>query len=276
MPRNRKNYHGLVSAAVFLILEIAALSMLSRSSGLQNIWAKRFSYRAKSVLWRSGESIRNYFSLKSQNELLSKELFALEEEVRAYRNILSLQEAAARTPADGGGFRYTPATIVKMSRNSQHNYIVLDKGSEDGITPMSGIISERGVVGIIDAVDKHYSYGLTLLNADSQVSARLGREGVVAPLKWDGLHSDGAFLENIPLHHQVMPGDTVWTSGFSSIFPAGIPLGAAGEVRMMHGSTGRVKVRLFQDFSTLRFVSIVQNTGMANIDRISEEKGGGK
>ena len=45
---------------------------------------------------------------------------------------------------------------------------------------------------------------------------------------------------------------------------------------MMHGSTGRVKVRLFQDFSTLRFVSIVQNTGMADIDRISEEKGGGK
>ncbi len=276
MPRNRKNYHGLVSAAVFLILEIAALSVLSRSSGLQNIWAKRFSYRAKSALWRSGESVRNYFSLKSQNELLARHIFELEEEVRAYRNAAAQQEAAARTPADGDGFTYIPATIVKMSRNSQHNYIVLNKGSEDGVTPMSGIISERGVVGIIDAVDKHYSYGLTLLNADAQVSARLGREGVVAPLKWDGLHSDGAFLDDIPLHHQVAPGDTVWTSGFSSIFPAGIPLGAAGKVSMMHGSTGRVKVRLFQDFSTLRFVTIVRNEGMDDIERISNEKGGDK
>ena len=167
---------------------------------------------------------------------------------------------------------YLPARIVKMSRNSQHNYIILDKGSEDGVQPLSGIISDKGVVGIIDVVDRHYSYGMTLMNTHAQVSARLGRDGIVAPLRWDGLRKNGAVLDNIPLHWPAAPGDTVYTSGFSSVFPADIPLGTAKSTRTVHGATGQVSVVLFQDFSTLRNVTIVLNKGYEEIERLSSHE----
>ena len=267
MPRGLKNIKGVVSAAIFIVLEVAALSMLSRTSGLQNIWAKRLPRRAMTVLWRGGENVRGYFNLRSQNERLSQENFALSEEVRQLR-----EGASVREPYVRGRLLYIPATIVKMSRNSQHNYIILDKGSDDGITPLSGIISDKGVVGIIDVVDRRYSYGLTLLNSHVQVSARLGRDGVVAPLVWDGLHKDGALLKDIPLHHPVAVGDTVRTSGFSAIFPADIPLGTVTGSRMVNGSTLDVRVRLFQDFSTLRFITVAVNPDRHEVDSLSAHK----
>lgn len=243
--------------------------MLSASSGLQNIWAKRLARRPLAVLWRGGESVRNYFSLKSRNERLAAENFALAQELR---DVLASREQHVVSAA--AGFEYLPATIVKMSRNSQHNYIILDKGSADGITPLSGIISDKGVVGVIDAVDRHYSYGITLQNSSVQISSRLGREGVVAPLVWDGLHSDGALMKDMPMHHPVAPGDTVWTSGFSAIFPPDIPMGTVVGTRPRHGSTLEVKVRLFQDFSTLRFITVVRNPRKAEIDSLSEKEEG--
>ena len=154
---------------------------------------------------------------------------------------------------------------MKLSRNKQHNYFILNKGSEDGISAQSGVITGNGIVGIIDAVDKHYSYGLSFMNSGVSISARLGNEGAIGPLVWDGISSDGAILKEIPLQYKFAPGDTVWTSGFSSIFPADIPLGVAGESRIVNGAVNEIKVKLFQSFSALRFVTIAVNNGRDEI-----------
>ena len=126
---------------------------------------------------------------------------------------------------ESAAYRYTPATVVKMSRNRVHNYIILNKGSEDGIRPQSGIISDLGVVGIVEAVDRHYSYGLTLMNPEMSVGTRIGRTDIVAPLSWDGHSTGRAIVRDLPPHYAIEPGDTVRTSGYSTIFPPGIPIG---------------------------------------------------
>lgn len=271
MAKGQGKYKGLICAAIFIVLEIAALSMLSRTSSLQSHWLKRIAYRPLSVLWRGAESVRSYFSLKGQNERLAEENFALNEKLRA-------AAVAAQAPQSGLNTRmnYIPATIVKMSRNSQHNYIILDKGSDDGVLPLSGIISDKGVVGIVDVVDRNYSYGLTLMNDAVQVSSRIGRDGIVAPLVWDGIHSDRAVVNCVPLHYEAAPPDTVYTSGFSSVFPSDIPLGTVVGTSISHGAIGQVKVRLFQDFSTLRFVTIVSSGDRQVIEELSAHREGAK
>ena len=60
------------------------------------------------------------------------------------------------------GFDYIPAEVIKISRNKQHNYMILNKGFEDGIQEKSGIITRSGVVGIVDAVSAHHCYALSL------------------------------------------------------------------------------------------------------------------
>ena len=157
-----------------------------------------------------------------------------------------------------------------MSRNSAHNYIILNKGSEDGVVPQSGIITERGVVGIISSVGKHYSYGLTLMNGNVTVSAKIGSSGINAPMRWDGLSSSGARLLDIAPHHSISPGDTVRTSGFSNIFPAGIPIGVSTGTNLVDGSTISVDVKLFQDFSNVHYVTIVENRDKAEIEALEK------
>ena len=267
MARKQKIGYRILGAAIFILMEIAAFAMLKRSGQLQGIWIDKVSHRVMAMLWGGSESIAHYFSLGRENERLSEENFRLAEELRAYRRMEAMEKNSECTDslASESEFSFIPASIVKISRNKQHNYFILNKGSEDGISAQSGVITGNGIVGIIDAVDKHYSYGLSFMNSGVSISARLGGEGAIGPLVWDGISSDGAILKEIPLQYKFAPGDTVWTSGFSSIFPADIPLGVAGESRIVNGAVNEIKVKLFQSFSALRFVTIAVNNGRDEI-----------
>ncbi len=269
MPRG-KAYTGALTAAIFILLEVAALAMLHGSRSLQSLWLNRLSHRTMAALWGGGERLRSYFSLDRENRDLARENFELSEALRRYREQEAHLEEQTAEADFGRGFRYIPASIVKLSRNSQHNYIIINKGSADGVRPRSGIITGEGVVGIVDAVDRHYAYGITLLNPLLSVSARVGRDGMVAPLEWNGRQSDRAVLRELPAHYEVQPGDTVWTSGFSSIFPSDIPLGIAGKTRLMSGSTNEVEVQLFIDFGALRYVTVVDNPEKEEIERLEQ------
>lgn len=283
----------MASAAIFIFLEIAALAMLDRSSTLQDIWINRASHRTMAALWGTGEKLRNYFMLDEINERLVRQNDSLRRELEVFLGrqeamkeatasseaVKSLPLAGNNALAAGSKFTFTPATIVKMSRNRPQNYVILNKGSDDGITPQSGIITGRGVIGIINSVSRHYSYGLTLMNPNVTVSARIGHEGPAAPLVWNGISSDGAVVTDIPPHYAISPGDTVWTSGYSSIFPEGIPIGITGESRLVDGSNQHVEVKLFQDFSSAHYVTVTRNMDLNEIQdlEVSEtEKEEGK
>ena len=259
MAKERRLLKFSISAVTFILLEVAALAMLSRSGDLQHMWIARTGYRVRTAAWSSSETIRSYFMLHGLNEGLAAENIALTEEVQHLRHQLRVGMADSvnsRVPLSDG-FRNIPAMVCKISRNSQHNYIILDKGSEDGVVPQSGIVTSDGVVGIIDAVDRHFSYGISFMNTNMSVSARIGSEGAVGPLSWDGVSSRGAVLKQIPLQYHYSPGDTVWTSGHSQLYPADIPLGTAGESKVVNGSVNEISVKLFEDFNSLRYVTIV-------------------
>lgn len=261
--------NGLISAAIFILMEIAALAMLKSSSSLENIWINRSSRRAQAFLWSGGEKLRNYFTLEKQNEDLARANLELERELSLYRH--AENDLPSKTYRDSDRFRYTPASIVKMSRNTTHNYVIIDKGSEDGIKPHSGIITDNGVVGFVSAVDKHYSYGLTLLNNNTSVSARIGNSGFTGSLVWDGTSSNKAVLRDIPIHFENTQGDTVRTSGFSGIFPPDIIIGTTEEASLFDGATLRISVTLSQDFSSLKHVTIVECLDREEIENLEKQ-----
>jgi rod shape-determining protein MreC len=271
MP-GQKTSSFLVSAATFLLLEVAALVLLHSSSTAQSIWINRASHRTMAFLWGGGEALRNQFRMDALNEELQAENARLQERLRVYELRDQAQEEQVHVAAgDSPVYHYIPATVVKMSRNQVHNYIILNKGSEDGVRPHSGIISSRGVVGIVEAVDKHYAYGLTLMNPAMSVGARLDGSEQVGPLSWDGFSTRRALLHNLSPHYVTNPGDTVRTSGFSIFFPPDIPIGVTGDSWLVDGSTREVEVFLFQDFSTLRYVTVVDNLARAEITALEAE-----
>ncbi len=270
MAGKLKIFTLILNAAIFIALEIAALSMLRSNGMLQDTWIMKGSHAFYATVWGATEEIRYYFSLRRENERLAEENFRMAGIIREYES--AGRDSSATAEDSTGKYVYTLADIVKVSNNSQHNYIIVNKGSEDGVTLQSGIITGQGVIGIIDAVSRHYSYGISFKNTGMTVSARIGKDGPVGSLVWDGIHSDGALLNEIPHHIPFEPGDTVYTSGFSSIFPPDIPLGTAGESRIVNGATYEIQIKLFEDFKALRHVTIVRNTGKEEIDSLVSQQ----
>lgn len=279
MSRSRRTYLIIIDAVIFVLLEVAALSMLNHRGSLQHIWLSKASHAFMATVWGGSESIKRYVSLDRVNEELARENFELRERLSIYESAQGAQTAdslthEAMTVTGISDFTFTPATIVKISRNRAHNYFIVNKGSEDGVRPQSGVITTSGVVGIIDAVDKHYSYGLAFLNSDISVSSRIGRDGPVGRMMWDGISSDRGVLKDIPLQNKFEPGDTVWTSGFSAIFPPDIPLGIIESSKIVGGAVYEISVGLSQNFRSLRYVTIVDNSGkdeMSFLEQLESE-----
>lgn len=271
MSQKGKIFYRIIIAATFIALEVAAFAILSYNGPLQNAWLSKSMHGFYAVVWGGSESVKRYFSLKKENEELAQRNFELSQRLRLYKEKYGTQFSGS-LPSDAGCFNYIPASIVKMSRNRQSNYVILDKGQSDGVAVMSGIITEKGVVGIVDAVSRNYSHVRMFTTAGMAVSARIGHEGAVGTLTWDGIHSNRAILGEIPHHIEITPGDTLYTSGYSAIFPPDIPLGTIGDKKLVNGSSYEIQVELLEDFSKLRYVTVVENNDVKEIEDLENEE----
>jgi rod shape-determining protein MreC len=78
-------------------------------------------------------------------------------------------------------------------------------------------------------------------------------------------------LREIPHHLEITPGDTIYTSGHSSIFPADIPLGTVRQAEIVNGATYDIEVDLFEDFGALRHACIVENIAKEEMNTLENK-----
>lgn len=163
------------------------------------------------------------------------------------------------------------AKVVTMTTGSQHNYLILDRGSEDGVEVGDGVITPKGAVGIVQSVSANYCFAFSIAHEKVMISAKVGREGIVGSLVWSGYSLKSALLGGLPVHKDIAPGDTVYTSGFSLIFPPDIPIGITGDRRIANGSTSEYKVELLEDLSSLHYVYIVRNNSREELKSLMKK-----
>jgi len=251
------------------------LNMLNNNGTIQNVWFSKGTQAFSGAVWGGAQNIRHYFSLKKRNDVLAQDNHELRLRIAELESMIADTISLNSNPSSSGiagGYRYIPATIVKISNNTHHNYIILSKGYADGVVKGSGVITGKGAIGVIDAVGRNHSYARSFKNHEMNISARLGKEGAVGPMTWDGFSSNGAVLKEIPHHVEFHPGDTVYTSGYSSIFPPDIPLGTTGASKIVNGATYDIEIDLFEDFGALRYVTLVENLGKEEIKSLEEEE----
>ena len=265
MARKRNIYRSGLNVAIFIVLEIAALGLLRRSSTGQEFFISRMSHSFIGSVWGWSQGIGDYFALKEINRGLSQENFALQEALGKYEAAADSVKSEGKGVYTAGRYRFRYASVIKNSRNKHHNFLIIDKGTADGVNSHTGIITSNGIIGIIDSASTNYSYAISFLNSNFNLSARIGREGAVGPMAWDGKDLSKAVRREISLQHKFQKGDTVYTSGHSSIFPPDIPLGIIEGSKIINGSTYDIDVTLFQDYSAIRYVTLVENLDRTEI-----------
>lgn len=123
-----------------------------------------------------------------------------------------------------------------------------------------GVIDHSGVVGTISVAGPHYSRVISLLNPNFRLSCKIKGSEHFGSLVWDGDDPSVALLEELPRHTVFTAGDTIVTSGYSAVFPAGLPVGVIVEDHKDHKENFfTLRVKLFADFTRLSNVQIVVN-----------------
>ncbi len=250
---------------LFLLLEGIGIMLIVQFNNYQN--AKMFT-SANSMagnIFAAITDISSYFNLKSENEELlqyNKELNEKIETLQARLEVLGDSATVSALPNKEHGFFYNCATIVNNSLNAVNNYITIDKGTADGVEAEMGVFCNEGVVGIIYTTSEHYSVVIPLLNSKSSISCRVKGSDNFCTLQWNGEDTRYSFLVDLPRYTRFEQGDTVVTSGFSSIFPGNIPVGTIEKTEdSADGMFAQAQVKLFTNFANLRKVYIVGNEG---------------
>lgn len=169
----------------------------------------------------------------------------------------------ARTRSDSLRFQqyaFIPAKVVDNTVQNFKNHVTINKGRADGIEPNMGVISPNGVVGKVKDVSEHYSLITSLLHTDMNVSALVKRSNTLGSIEWKGVNPTQASLKYIPIHINIITGDTIVTSGYSGIYPPEIPIGTVKEVRPEGDAAFYdIDVDLSNDFFQLAYVYVVKN-----------------
>lgn len=202
-----------------------------------------------------------YFGLRQINEDLLELNGCLEAENLALRQqLLRYAELAEEENGMVRQYDYRVAHVVNNSITQAQNYITLNKGAADGVTPDLGVADHNGIVGIISSVSDHYSLVISVLNPKFRLSAKLQNSEFFGSLMWDGSDYRYVLLQDLPRTISCQPGDTVVTTGYSTSFPEGVPVGTVVDSYSQDDNNFiTLKVSLFTDFSRLNDVHIIMN-----------------
>ena len=259
------------SLLLFLILEAVAVVLMVNTNSYHHYV---FFSSANVVTGNLGGfvgGISDYFGLRGANEELLRQNMVLMEQVRDLQTRNNMLEQAISqdslpvlplavdtTLSPDRNFRFIEAKILNLTVNRRLNYITLNKGARDGVSDNMGVICSDGVVGTVAMVSEKFSLVLPIINLQSKTSCRLDSCEYLGSLVWDGQDPLYAGLEEIPRHADVKVGDKVCTSGFSDIFPIGIPVGTVSEAEVTDADNFySIKVRLSADFQRLTGVYVV-------------------
>ncbi|MFT6747456.1 MAG: rod shape-determining protein MreC [Glaciecola sp.] len=202
---------------------------------------------------------KQYFKLKDDNLSLAMENADLMAVLPSSIQIVNAEYLVVSDSLYRQKYMFRCAQVVDNSVNKKDNFFVLNLGYKDGMMEEMGVVTGNGVVGMIVQVSAHYSKAISFLNSNTRVSCKVKRNDAAGILYWDGINSKSALLEDLPLTTEIVVGDTVMTSGYSSIYPKGIMVGIINEVTEdAEKQMLDIKIALTLDYNTLNHVYVIE------------------
>ncbi|MBP3712200.1 MAG: rod shape-determining protein MreC [Bacteroidaceae bacterium] len=260
--------------ALFLLLEALSGFLLFQYNHYQgSVWFTQANTAAAIVHEWEAKAI-SYLRMPAENAALAQRNIALQQQLDVMRHELALAKVDSSHTQKMQtevleGTTLIPAQIVDNSVRKRDNMLVINAGSDDGVAPEMGVVSGTGVVGIVSAVTPHYALVMSILNSHSSISCRLRGTEYFGYLKWKGGKPLRAYMDDVPRHAQIKKGDVVETSGFSSVFPAGIFLGKVAEINnSSDGLAFELEILLSTDLANIRHVNVIDNHNKAELDSL--------
>ena len=219
--------------------------------------------------------VPRYFSLRKENDILRRMNVDLADEASQLREAKLENDRLRRLLGFKEAFRYplVAAKVVGKNLTLLRNTLTLNVGKLDGVLFHMPVVGDGGLVGVISHVSDHYSVVRILNNTDFRASAKSQRARVDGILAWDG---EDLILTNVAKNLDVVVGDTLVTSDYSSTYPPNIRIGTVSGVTEQQGSLfKRVLVSPGVDFVRLEevfIVSYIPDSERAELEQSLQQK----
>lgn len=254
---------------LFFVLEAVSFVLLFQFNSYQgSVWFSSANAVA-GKLYETTSAVESYFQLSKINTELTQRNLYLEQ------RLCKLEKEKSDSVADSTmensllvkslqPYRLIPAQVVNMKWGRKDNLLTIDKGEADGIKKDMGVVCGTGIVGIVYLTSAHYSIVIPVLNSQSNISCVIQGRGYFGYLHWTGGDISETYVDDVPRHAHFKLYENVVTSGYSSVFPAGIMV---GKILHVYNSADqmsyRLRVKLSTDFGRLRDVCVVDNTALS-------------
>ncbi|WGD33631.1 rod shape-determining protein MreC [Olleya sp. YS] len=250
----------------FLLLLLVSVSLTIQSHSYHK---SKFINSANSItggIYGLSHSVSSYFNLKEENKKLQEENTRLRALIH---NKVDPTTSYIDTTTFDVQYKFIPANVIKNSYSLQNNYLTINKGENDSIRADLGVISSKGVIGIIDNTNSKYATVISVLNTTNKISAQLKKTNQFGTLSWNGQSPKYVQLTDIQKNAQLKKGDTIITSGRSAIFPKGILVGQVENFKLdITKNYFEIEVKLFNDMTNLEHVSVIENMDKPLIDAL--------
>jgi rod shape-determining protein MreC len=263
-------YRNLTILVGILFLQVLGLAVqVKRTAHAENtrlirLWAvDLITPVERSLVWMQnggGNLWHNYFYLRgvrAENRQLKEQIEQMrlqqvrltEDATQAHRlqSLLAFKEQfISKTVA---------AQVIGSSGSDLSRSIYIDKGDNAGIKPDMAVITADGIVGKVWLVYPSTSLVLMINDQSSGAGVFLEKSRLQGVLR--GTPNGELILERVMSDEQVVPGDTVLSSGGDQIFPKGLPVGTVTKVSPGREMFLNIRVKPAADLSRLEEVLVV-------------------
>lgn len=249
---------------MFLILEVLCIIMMIYNLPYQKRKLTNLGNNISGKIFKTKTNWTNYFHLKEENQLLTEHNAILMSSASKYNG-----DTSVIVDNHYNNFKFIPANVINNSISRNNNYLLIDKGKNDGIEKDMGVVCENGIVGKVTNVSNNYASIISMLHPYTIVSARFTNNQHLANVCWNTNDYRYGTVKDIPLHLNPQKGDTLVTSGFSNIYPPDFMIGTVEEMIDSDSKDfSSAKIKFSTNFSTLRHVYVIMNSNQNEIDSL--------
>jgi len=153
---------------------------------------------------------------------------------------------------------YRAAAVIGRDPSPFLHYVIINRGSNDGILRGMPVVTDQGLVGRVDAVIADAARVQLITDPASKVNVRLQNADVEASLV--GSVTGDVLLELIPQDAVLETGDLVLTSGLGGGYPPDLIIGQVVNIRSRDFDLfQRATVQPVVDFNRLQIVLVIVN-----------------
>lgn len=261
---------GKTLQAIVLITIVAGLILLAASGYLSPASNALLSPLVQVQSWVSERyiAIRSFFNapedlarlrqrnteLEAENSRLKIQIIELQQQVTEAQ-VLSTLVGYARKQSEN---RYIAASVIGFDTNPFLRYVIINRGSDDGLKPGMPVVTNQGLVGQVSAVTATAARVQLITDATSSVNVHL-QQADEDGLLLGQLNGD-VVLDRIPQSATVVPGELIVTSGLGGNYPPNLVVGQVTSVRKRDFDLFQTAaVQPAVDFRQLEIVLIIVN-----------------